>query len=277
MKTADHGIGKPVGKHRALPCTPATGPTGGTTADPPAAAEHRGRHPMPSHHPDPESDPATPARAAPGPSPATAERPAAEAVVTRSCAWCGREMAVTQRTGRPRRYCSKNCRNRASEARTIAPRLAIQIAAGHLATAPVREVVERTVPVTPTDAHGWSAVLGELARQLADPATQASREHWHHRRILAALPRPPPPWTAPTPEASAAAHGADHRAGRHPTGTGEPPGTRGEASETRQESGTSPSNRSGRLIAHLAPPVPSVSSRAYPRAVRADTLALRPA
>ena len=120
-------------------------------------------------------------------SPATAVQPVSEAVAARTCAWCGREMAVTQRTGRPRRYCSKNCRNRASEARTLAPRLAMQIAAGHLATAPVREVVERTVPVTPTDAHGWVAVLGALTRQLGDPASQISREHWQHRRILAAL------------------------------------------------------------------------------------------
>ena len=112
-------------------------------------------------------------------------------VAARDCAWCGRQMTITQRTGRPRRYCSKNCRNRASEARTTAPRLALQLAAGRLATGPVREVVERTVtitePLTPADAHGWVAALGELARQLADPATKTSREHWQHRRILAAL------------------------------------------------------------------------------------------
>lgn len=114
-----------------------------------------------------------------------------EVVAARDCAWCGRQMAITQRTGRPRRYCSKNCRNRASEARTTAPRLALQLAAGRLATGPVREVVERTVtitePLTPADAHAWVAILGELARQLADPATKTSREHWQHRRILAAL------------------------------------------------------------------------------------------
>jgi hypothetical protein len=112
-----------------------------------------------------------------------------ETVIARTCAWCGREMAITQRTGRPRRYCSKNCRNRASEARTTAPRLAMQLSAGRLATAPVREVVERTVtePVVPGDAHGWVTALGELARQLADPATKTSREHWQHRRILTAL------------------------------------------------------------------------------------------
>jgi hypothetical protein len=92
-------------------------------------------------------------------------------------------MAITQRTGRPRRYCSKNCRNHASEVRTTAPRLA---------AAPMREVVERTVPVIPTDANGWTAVLGELARQLADPATRTSREHWQHRHILAALTQAKP-------------------------------------------------------------------------------------
>lgn len=112
-----------------------------------------------------------------------------ETVIARTCAWCGREMTVTQRTGRPRRYCSKNCRNRASEARTAAPRLALQLAAGHLAAAPVREVVERTVtePLIPADARAWVAALGELARQLGDPASKTSREHWQHRRILTAL------------------------------------------------------------------------------------------
>lgn len=80
----------------------------------------------------------------------------------------------------------KACRNRASEARTLAPRLAMRLAAGRT-TAPVREVVERAVPVTPTDAHGWVTVLGDLARQLADPDSRTSREHWQHRRILAAL------------------------------------------------------------------------------------------
>lgn len=112
-----------------------------------------------------------------------------ENVVARTCAWCGREMAVTQRTGRPRRYCSKNCRNRASEARTSAPRLALQLAAGRIATGPVREIVERTVtqPLTPANAHDWVTALIELARQLADPASKVSREHWQHRRILTAL------------------------------------------------------------------------------------------
>jgi hypothetical protein len=117
------------------------------------------------------------------------KKAASAVVIARTCAWCGREMAISQRTGRPRRYCSKNCRNRASEARTTAPRLALQLSAGRLATGPVREVVERTViqPLTPTDAHGWTAALTELARQLADPASKVSREHWQHRRILTAL------------------------------------------------------------------------------------------
>ncbi len=123
----------------------------------------------------------------PMPSAATAAPPARDVVATRTCAWCGREMTITQRTGRPRRYCSKNCRNRASEARTLAPRLALKLAAGRLATQPVREVVERTATVNPADAQGWAAVLGELARQLADPASKTSREHWQHRRILTAL------------------------------------------------------------------------------------------
>jgi hypothetical protein len=110
---------------------------------------------MPPNHRDPDAGHATPRRATVQ-GPATADQPVSEAVVARSCAWCGREMAITQRTGRPRRYCSKNCRNRASEARTTAPRLAMQLAAGRLGAGPVREVVERTVtvPLIPADAHG---------------------------------------------------------------------------------------------------------------------------
>lgn len=41
--------------------------------------------------------------------------------------------------------------------------------------------------VNPTGAHGWASVLGELTRQLTDPASETSREHWQHRRILTAL------------------------------------------------------------------------------------------
>jgi hypothetical protein len=114
-----------------------------------------------------------------------------EAAVTRTCAWCGDEMTLTQRTGRPRRYCSKSCRNRASELRTAVPRLALQLAAGRVAAGPVREVVERTVsltePLIPVDAHGWAAALTELARQLGDPGSKTAREHWQHRRLLTAL------------------------------------------------------------------------------------------
>lgn len=126
-------------------------------------------------------------RTGPTPSASMTAPPARNVVATRTCAWCGREMTLTQRTGRPRRYCSKNCRNRASEARTLAPRLALKLAAGRLTTEPVREVVQRTTTVNPTDAHGWATVLGELTRQLADPTSQTSREHWQHRRIMTAL------------------------------------------------------------------------------------------
>jgi hypothetical protein len=118
-----------------------------------------------------------------------ASKQTSETIVARTCAWCGREMAIAQRSGRPRRYCSKSCRNRASELRTAAPRLARQLAAGRLATGPVREVVERTVTelLIPVDAHGWTTALTELTRQLSDPCSKTSREHWQHRRILAAL------------------------------------------------------------------------------------------
>ena len=124
-----------------------------------------------------------------------------EVVIERTCAWCGKAMTLTQQTGRPRKYCSKSCRNRASELRTVAPKLSWDMAAGRVATGPVREIVERTVTTTldtapprplavqyaPGNAKEWQRELRLLAIQLLDPRTNTAREHWEHSRLLAAL------------------------------------------------------------------------------------------
>ena len=100
-------------------------------------------------------------------------------------------MAIAQRSGRPR--------------------LARQLAAGRLATGPVREVVERTVTelLIPVDAHGWTTALTELTRQLSDPCSKTSREHWQHRRILAALAEATAAMAAPTPAVCGARLGVE--------------------------------------------------------------------
>lgn len=62
----------------------------------------------------------------------------------RTCAWCTTYVPYSGR-GRPPRYCSKSCRNRAWEVRTAERRLQRDIAAAAVRAEPVREV--RTEPV----------------------------------------------------------------------------------------------------------------------------------
>ena len=130
----------------------------------------------------------------------TGHEQVSEVVTERTCAWCGEVMTLTQHTGRPRQYCSKSCRNRASELRTIAPRLSRDLAAGRVTTGPVREIVERTVTITdtapprtvvvqraPGNSKQWQEELRSLAVQLLDPRSNTAREHWQHNRLLTAL------------------------------------------------------------------------------------------
>lgn len=125
-----------------------------------------------------------------------------ERVVSRECAACGRSVVYAGR-GRPGRYCSAACRQRA---------WALRHAQQQLATGAdprprvVREVVERTTervvvrpapvtsyavpgraPTAPVRARDWVAVLGELERQLGDPAHSLARQHWDHPRLYTAL------------------------------------------------------------------------------------------
>lgn len=119
-----------------------------------------------------------------------------ERLVRRDCEACGEPIEYAGRGRRPR-FCSNACRQhawalRAAEARREAgstPRPQV-----------VREVVERTTerpvkvlqprePARPHTAREWVELLEELTAQLADERHQVRREHWHHRRLFAALDR----------------------------------------------------------------------------------------
>jgi hypothetical protein len=133
---------------------------------------------------------------------------ARERVVSRECAGCGKPVVYAGR-GRPGRYCSAACRQRAWALRTAAGQLA---SGADPRPRVVREVVERTTervvvraaPVTtyavparvvaaptaaPERARDWEAVLAELAGQLGDPAHPVAAQHWGHPRLYAALVR----------------------------------------------------------------------------------------
>lgn len=139
--------------------------------------------------------------------------------IGRDCEWCGTWVPYSGR-GRPAAYCSKTCRNRASELRTIEARLGRQFAAGALRSRPVREVVERTTkrvierraavrqeppaapPAAPDDAMAvlvgdalavstareWNHVLEALAAALDQPGPLRAR-HYDHRHIHRGLMR----------------------------------------------------------------------------------------
>jgi len=126
-----------------------------------------------------------------------------ERVVGRDCEHCGTWVDYSG-TGRPPRYCSKNCRNRASELRTAEARIGRQLAAGQLRTEPVREVIERTterviertrtryaaLPAAaqpaPATAREWAAQLHQLAADLRAPGP-LQRRHFDHRHLHHAL------------------------------------------------------------------------------------------
>lgn len=139
--------------------------------------------------------------------------------VGRECDWCGTWVPYSGR-GRPAAYCSKSCRNRASELRTIEARLGRQLATGALRSRPVREVVERTTErvierrgavgqeppaaalagpdamavlagdalAVPTTAREWNRVLEALAAGLEQPGPLRAR-HYDHRHIHRGLMR----------------------------------------------------------------------------------------
>jgi hypothetical protein len=119
-----------------------------------------------------------------------------ERVVERECEACGTRFEPPGR-GRPARYCSARCRQRAWALRHAAEQLE---KGDDPRPQVVREIVDRetvvvqaapaSVPATaiaPTRPRHWIGLLDELADQLADPGHAAAKEHWHHQKLYDSL------------------------------------------------------------------------------------------
>ena len=123
-----------------------------------------------------------------------------EHVVERECEACGTKFAPVGH-GRPPKYCSDACRQRAWALREAARKLG----QGDPRPRVVREFVDRETvvvralpaPVTrltaptalaePTTGRGWAELLGVLAAQLQDPQHVTANNHWHHPKLYDAL------------------------------------------------------------------------------------------
>ena len=123
-----------------------------------------------------------------------------ERIVERECDACGTRFEPVGR-GRPPKYCSDPCRQRAWALREAARKLGQDDPRPQV----VREVVERATvvvrarpaPVTrlsaptvlaePTTGRGWVELLGVLAAQLQDPGHVTANNHWHHPKLYDAL------------------------------------------------------------------------------------------
>ena len=120
-------------------------------------------------------------------------RPRIGHVVQQQCERCGATFTPS-RVGRPRKYCSAACRQRAWALRTAARTLR---AGPDLRPMVVERVVEveRLVPVestaphraVPVDVAGWLDLLVRLREQLQDDRGALAREHWKHRSLYEAL------------------------------------------------------------------------------------------
>lgn len=107
-----------------------------------------------------------------------------ERVIGKDCESCGQRF--TPRTfGRPARFCSRSCRQRAWALRQA------QAAVQRGAPCPDVdwEVAQRLVQVSarvtavPSTAREWSELLEQLAAQLSDPESDLARRHYDHRRL----------------------------------------------------------------------------------------------
>ena len=109
------------------------------------------------------------------------KRVARERLTRRECECCGVRFEVAA-LGRPPRYCSQACRQRAWELRRAG---ALLEAGGDPRPEVVREVVE--VPIAPSRPREWCALLERLAAELADPGSEVATRHYDHRRIYGRL------------------------------------------------------------------------------------------
>jgi hypothetical protein len=131
-----------------------------------------------------------------------------ERVVETTCPACGVTVVPTEGPGRPARYCSAACRQKAWALRTAERALGTKADRRPTVIRDVvdrhtERVIERKAPVTdwavavrssstssaPTDARGWVTLLTELAGQLADSNSVVAAQHFNHARIAQALQR----------------------------------------------------------------------------------------
>ena len=125
-------------------------------------------------------------------------RVVSERTTRRECGGCGTPL-VYAGTGRPARFCSPSCRQRAWALRTAERTLRTD---ADPRPAVVHEVTERTVEravrvaapspawsasSAPTRAREWTALLDQLTGLLANDSAAVTREHWHHVRLYDAL------------------------------------------------------------------------------------------
>ena len=103
-------------------------------------------------------------------------RCAHERLIERDCEHCGRRFELAK-TGRPPRYCSRSCRQRAWELRRATAALA--------QPDPRPEVIRETVrvPIAPNTPREWCALLDRLISELDDPGSDVATRHYDHRRL----------------------------------------------------------------------------------------------
>jgi hypothetical protein len=121
-------------------------------ADKTASGTHANAEPRPSRSGigSPASNTAAPGRA--GAALATGRRVAGQEL---ACGWCGRPVTL-RATGRPPKWCSATCRQRAWEQTRAA-------ASGRSAV----QIVERYVAAIPIDVSGWLSQLATLTHQVS--------------------------------------------------------------------------------------------------------------
>ena len=103
-----------------------------------------------------------------------------ERVLERDCEHCARRFEVAK-TGRPPRYCSHSCRQRAWELR----RAAAALDQADPRPEVVREMVR--VPMQPSTPREWCSLLDHLVAELHDPGSDVATRHYDHRRLYGRL------------------------------------------------------------------------------------------
>lgn len=101
----------------------------------------------------------------------------------RHCAWCGRELPGSGRIGRPRRYCTQACRQRAYEQRAAVQRGGLPEDAVVLSATELAELADRVFQLrcaaedvlTAAQDGASRQELAELAAQLVTAARDLER------------------------------------------------------------------------------------------------------